>query len=87
MKRISRELRTTALFKCLVTLKNGSHEILVGLSSYLVSRIVTCFRTQQRSLFNDRFVMDVNGKTIDVSSFAKMKFINQRTGEELLSIA
>lgn len=87
MKRISRELKTTALFKCLATFKNGRHVIITGLSVFLVGQVVAGFRTQQKSLFNDRYVIDINGTSYDISRFSHIKFINQRTGEELLSIA
>lgn len=86
-KRISPELRTTALFKCLVTLQNGSHRILVGLSTHLVAHIVACYRTCQHSIFSEHIVVKVHDETVDVSDFRSVKFINERTGEELLSLA
>lgn len=86
-KRISPELRTTALFKCIVTLSNGSHRILKSLSTHLVAHIVACYKTCKYSIFNEHLVVKVHDESVDVSDFRSIKFINERTGEELLSLA
>ena len=88
MKKIkNRELRTTALFKAIVTLKNGSHKTLRGLTTRLVASIVGCFKCCKESLWRDHYAMNVNDETVDVSEFASIKFLNERTGEELLTLA
>ena len=85
--RISPELRTTAMFKCLVTLSNGGHKILCGLSSHVVAHLVACYKTCKQSIFCEHLVVKVHDESYDVSDFRSMKFINTRTGEELLSLA
>jgi hypothetical protein len=86
-KIINKELRTTAMFKAIVTLKNGGHKIIVGLSVHLVATIVGCFKSCKDSIWNERLAMKVNDETVVVSDFASVRFLNERTGEELLSIA
>lgn len=86
-KIINKELRTTEMFKAIVTLKNGGHKILVGLSVHLVATIVGCFKSCKESIWNERLAMKVHDETIVVSDFASIKFLNERDGSELLSIA
>lgn len=87
MKRINSELRTTALFKCVATTLNNTHKILRGLSVHLVAQITAGFRSNQKSPFVEKYCIDVNGETIVLSDFNSLKFINERTGEELITLA
>lgn len=85
-KIINKELRTTALFKCVVELKNGTHIVLRGLSTYLIGRIIGAFRSCQASLWHEHSLMDVNGQIVDVSSFRGMRFVNESTRELLIAV-
>lgn len=79
--------RTTVIFRCIVTLKNGAHKVL-RMTIDKVSRFVYLFRSQQSNPFSDEsYLFDLyNDEFLLMASVAGAKFINERTGEELLSI-
>ncbi len=85
--KIIREFRTTAIFKCLVTFKNGTHKIL-RMTIDLVARVTTKFRECQKSIFHDEswFIL-IGGEYLNLSEIAQAKFINEHTNEELVTIA
>lgn len=80
-------IRTTAIFKCIVTLKSGARKV-IRMTIEKVARFVTMFREQQRNIFQDESCLFVlcDDDALLMSSVAGAKFINERTGEELLSL-
>lgn len=86
MKVIS-EIRTTAIFRCVLTFKNGTHKI-IRMTIDWVAKITTVFRESQKSIFrNEVHLLYINDEQLNISDIAKAKFINERTEEEYLTIA
>jgi len=79
--------RTTAIFKCIVTLKSGAHRI-IRMTIDKVAKFVNLFKEQQANLFkNESYLFDLSeDEALLMASVAGAKFINERTGEEFLSL-
>lgn len=85
-KRFSKECRTTAIFKCIVTLKNGAHRIL-RMSIDKVARMTAAIRELRMSPFmRQRYVDFFEDYDINAYDVEACRFINERTGQVLLSI-
>lgn len=82
-----REFRTTTIFKCIITLKSGAHMI-IRLTVDKVAKFVTLFREQREHIFKNesRLFSLSNDEYLLMASVAGARFINERTGEEFLSI-
>ncbi|SHL72782.1 hypothetical protein SAMN04488494_0581 [Xylanibacter ruminicola] len=80
-------IRTTAIFRCVVTFKNGTHKIL-RMTIDLVAKVTTKLRECQKNIFRDEswFIL-IGGEYLNLSEIAKAKFINERTEEEFVTIA
>lgn len=79
--------RTTAIFKCIVTLKSGSRRI-IRMKIDKVAKFVTLFREQQNDIFKDEsYLFDLcEDEALLMASVAGARFINECTGVELLTI-
>jgi hypothetical protein len=81
-------IKTTAIFRCIVTFKDGAHKI-IRMTIDKVAHFVYLFRQQERNIFVDEtclFEMCEN-EWLCMSSVAGAKFINDRTDQEFLSIS
>lgn len=80
-------IRTTAIFKCVVTFKNGTHKIL-RMTIDLVAKMTYQFRECKRSIFRNEFVlMYIGDDFLNLTDIKQAKFINERTSEEYLTLA
>jgi hypothetical protein len=87
MRTVKKELRTTAIFKCVVTMKNGAHKI-VRMAVDKVAKFAAAMRDLHASPWlSQRYKEFFDSMEIDFSEVSSCKFINERTGEELLTIA
>lgn len=79
--------RTTAIFKCIVTLKSGAHRI-IRMTIDKVAKFVNLFKEQQTNVFKDESYLFFlsEDEALLMASVAGAKFINERTGEEFLSL-
>lgn len=79
--------RNSAIFRCVVTLKNGFHKTL-RLTIDKVAKMCAAVR-QMRELpwLTERYEQFFEKYGIVPSEFSSAKFINERTGDELVSIA
>lgn len=73
-------------YRCVVTLKNGAHKIL-RMTRDVVAHIVSEFRKMQKNIFNDRVTVNVGGSTLLLNDVTSMRFLNEYTGEEFLTVA
>ncbi len=79
-------IKTDAIFKCIVTFKNGAHKIL-RISIDMVAKITYEFRECQKNLFKETWLLFITANDfINLSQIKSCKFINERTGSEFLSI-
>ena len=78
--------KTTAIFKCIITLKNGAHKIVRMTIDKVAS--VTCAVRDLKSigLVSKRHVDLLKQLEIQAYQIAGCRFINERTGQELLSL-
>ena len=80
-------MRTTAIFKCVVTLSNGMHKI-VRMTIDKVAKLCTAFRQKKEMPWLQKRYDEFFGELgIRPNEFVSCRFINERTGEELLSLA
>lgn len=79
-------IRTTAIFRCVVTMKNGTHKIM-RVTIDMVARITTAFREHQKSIFKDIDLLIVGCDVLNFLLVDRIKFINERTNEEYLTLA
>jgi hypothetical protein len=79
-------LRTSAIFKCIVTFKNGTHAI-IRMTIDMVAKITYEFREFQRNIFSETWLLWVSATEIlNITEIQSCKFINESTGVELLTI-
>lgn len=78
--------KTTAIFKCIITLKNGAHKIVRMTIDKVAS--VTCAVRDLKSvgIVSKRHVDLLRQLEIQAYQIAGCRFINERTGQELLSL-
>ncbi len=69
-------------YKAIVTLKNGGHKIM-RMTRDVMAHMVSEFRKMQRSIFNDKVELSVNGSSIILNEIKALLFINEWTGERL----
>ena len=79
-------MRTTAIFKCIVTLSNGTHRI-VRVTIDKVAKIVAAIRELSQPWLSDRYQQTFEQMGISPRDFVSCRFLNERTGEELLSLS
>ena len=82
-----REFRTTAIFKCIITLKSGARKI-IRMTIDKVAKFVTLFREQQELAFkNESYLFKFSAdECLLMSAVDGARFINERTGQEFLSL-
>ena len=80
-------MRTTAIFRCIVTLKSGARKI-IRMTIDKVAKFVYLFRSQQKNPFNNESYLFglCEDEYLLMASVEGAKFINERTGEEFLSL-
>ena len=82
-------LRTNAIFHCTVKFKNGMHKILRATIDTIAS-ITTEFRECKKNIFakSEKWIMDIPGYGfLNISDIAEIRFTNERTKEEFLTLA
>lgn len=78
--------KTTAIFKCIITLKNGAHKI-VRLTIDKVASVTCAVRDLKNvGIVSKRHVDLLKQLEIQAYQIAGCRFINERTGQELLSL-
>ena len=78
--------KTTAIFKCIITLKNGAHKI-VRLTIDKVASVTCAVRDLKNvGIVSKRHVDLLRQLEIQAYQIAGCRFINERTGQELLSL-
>lgn len=79
--------KTTAIFKCIVTLKNGAHRI-IRMTIEDVAKFVSLFKEQQANVFqNESYLFDLSeDEALLMKCVVGAKIINERTGEEFLTL-
>ena len=74
-------------YKTIVTFENGTHRIL-RMTRDLVAKFVTLFREMQRNPYNDLYAWNVPGdEYLLMNGISNVRFINEYTGDELLSLS
>lgn len=78
--------KTTAIFKCIITLKNGAHKI-VRMTIDKVASVTCAVRDLKNvGIVSKRHVDLLRQLEIQAYQIAGCRFINERTGQELLSL-
>ena len=78
--------KTTAIFKCIITLKNGAHKI-VRMTIDKVASVTCAVRDLKNvGIVSKRHVDILKQLEIQAYQIAGCRFINERTGQELLSL-
>lgn len=79
--------KTTAIFKCIITLKSGARKI-IRMTIDKVAKFVTLFREQQELVFkNESYLFKLSAdECLLMSAVDGARFINERTGQEFLSL-
>ena len=73
-------------YKTIVTFKNGTHRI-IRMTRDLVAKFVYMFRAMQRNPFMDIYLWQLCAdKYMNMNVVSRVKFINEYTGEEYLSL-
>ena len=74
--------KTTAIFKCIITLKNGAHKIVRMTIDKVAS--VTCAVRDLKNIW----LVSKRHKELEVQAYqiAVCRFINERTGQELIAL-
>lgn len=79
-------MKTTAIFKAIVTLKSGAHRI-VRVTIDKVATLVAALSSYKRyGILCDRHRNLLRQLELNVGDIKCAKFLNERTGEELLSV-
>ena len=74
-------------YRTIVTFKNGTHKIL-RMTRDLVAKFVTLFREMQENPFNDLYAWNMPGdEYLLMNRISNVKFIDEYTGDELLSLS
>lgn len=78
--------KTTAIFKCIITLKNGAHKIVRMTIDKVAS--VTCVVRDLKNvgIVSKRHIEILKELEVQAYQIAGCRFINERTGQELLSL-
>jgi len=86
MKKNNKLFRTTAIFKCIITLKSGAHKI-VRMTIDKVAAVTCAVRDLKTiGLVSKRHIDFLREMEIQAYQIAGCRFINERTGQELLSL-
>lgn len=77
------------MFKLIVTLKNGGHQIW-RMSKEMMAHVISLFQKMKKEIiFTDQKVYSIEmseKKTLVLNDCSRLKFINERTGIEYLTI-
>lgn len=70
-------------YKCIVTMKNGSHKI-VRMAKNVMAHVVYEFRKFQQSIFSDIVLLELPADVyLMLNDVKSLLFINEWTGEKL----
>ena len=70
-------------YKCIVTMKNGSHKI-VRMAKNVMAHVVYEYRKFQQSIFNDTVLLELPADVwLILNNVKSFLFINEWTGEKL----
>ena len=73
-------------YKTIVTFRNGTHKIL-RMTRDLVAKFVYTFREMQKNPFGDLYLWPLyDNEAMSMNAVSSVKFINEYTGEEYLSL-
>ena len=73
-------------YKTIVTFRNGTHKIL-RMTRDLVAKFVYIFREMQKNPFGDLYLWPLyDNEALNMNAVSSVKFINEYTGEEYLSL-
>jgi len=79
--------KTTAVFKCIITLTNGTHKI-IRMSIDKVAKFSAAFRqAREFGLLSSRYVEFFKELDLTAYEIRSCRIINERTGREFLNIA
>ena len=79
--------KTTVVFKCIITLKSGAHRI-IRMSIDKVAKFNAAIRqARDLGLLNRRYSEFLNDLELKAQEILSYRIINERTGEEFLSVA
>lgn len=73
------------MFKLIVTLKNGAHKVL-RMTRQMVAHIVSQYEKMKRDIFDVRFSVEVGGELLVLNDCSRLKFLDERTGIEFLTL-
>ena len=74
-------------YKAIVTFQDGAHRIL-RMTRDLVAKFVTLFREMQRNPCNGMYAWNISGdEYLLMNGISNVRFINEYTGDELLSLS
>jgi uncharacterized membrane protein affecting hemolysin expression len=82
---IRRELEASVVYKCYVTFKNGVRKF-VRINYDMVARMTAAFRNFQKCIYEETWLLPVSGFILNVSEVKSMRFVNESTGLELLTV-
>ncbi len=81
--------KSSSIFKGVVTMNDGTHKIIrVGAS--MIAKITKLFRDEQKNIFrkNEQLLLGLAGEDVlNISQVKSIKFLNEYTHEELLTLA
>lgn len=78
--------KTNQIFKAIVMFKNGTHKIL-RITIDLVAKITYDFREFQKNIFKETWLLSITEEEVlNISAVKSCRFIEERTGEEFLTI-
>ena len=74
-------------YRAIVTFRNGTHKIF-RVTRDLVAKFVYMFREMQKNPFGDVYLWYVcDDEFMNMNSISGVKFINEYTGEEFVSVS
>lgn len=86
MKKNYSALRTIAIFKCIITLKNGMHRVLRLTIDKVAQMNAAVRQVKQFGMLHERYQRFMKSLNINPYQVDGCKFVNERTGEVLLSL-
>lgn len=83
---MKKELKTTAMFKIVMTLKNGAHKILRMTIDKVAMLNAAIRQAKEYGMINNRYRDFLTAIGVELSKFHSCKVINERTGELFLAL-
>ena len=73
------------MFKLIVTLKNGGHKVM-RMSRQMVAHIVHLYEKMMKDIFSKKFSVEVGGELLILNDCARLKFLDESTRTEFLTL-